>query len=39
MNQTNLTEQDVKKNIKILKENKIIERIGAKKNGYWKVNN
>lgn len=39
MNQTNLTEQGVKKNIKILKENKIIERIGAKKNGYWKVNN
>lgn len=32
-----LTEQYIRKLIKKLKENGWIERVGAKKNGYWKI--
>ena len=38
MIESNLSEQGVKKNLKLLKERNIINRIGAKKGGYWKVN-
>ena len=38
MIESNLSEQGVKKNLKLLKERNIIDRIGAKKGGYWKVN-
>lgn len=34
---TGLSEQGLKKNIRILKENNKIKRIGASKNGYWEV--
>ncbi len=32
-----LTERTVERNIKILRENQQLERIGAKKSGYWQV--
>lgn len=35
-NRLDLTEQYIRKLIKKLKEHGWIERIGAKKNGYWK---
>lgn len=38
MLETNLSEPGVKKNLKILKEENIIERVGSKKGGYWKIN-
>ena len=38
MIESNLSEQGVKKNLRLLKERNIIDRIGAKKGGYWKVN-
>ena len=39
MIESNLSEQAVKKNLRLLKEKKIIDRIGGvKKGGYWKVN-
>lgn len=38
MLETNLSEPGVKKNLKILKEENIIERVGSKKSGYWKIN-
>lgn len=37
MIKTSLSEPGVKKNLKQLKEKGIIERIGSKKTGYWKV--
>lgn len=36
-NRLDLTEQYIRKLIKKLKEHGWIERIGAKKNGYWKI--
>ena len=33
----NVTTMTVKRNIKKLKEKGIIDRVGANKNGYWKV--
>ena len=36
-NRLDLTEQYIRKLIKNLKEHGWIERIGAKKNGYWKI--
>ena len=36
--QLKISEITVKRNIKELKERGYIERIGARKNGYWKVN-
>lgn len=33
-----LTRDGISYNIRILKEKGIIERIGATKNGYWKIN-
>ena len=36
-NRLDLTEQYIRKLIKKLKEHSWIERIGAKKNGYWKI--
>lgn len=36
-NRLDLTEQCIRKLIKKLKEHGWIERIGAKKNGYWKI--
>lgn len=38
MLQTRLSLQGVKKNLRMLKEKKLIERVGANKDGYWKVN-
>lgn len=37
-NKLNLSRDGIKYNIKILKDNGIIERIGSTKSGYWKVN-
>ena len=37
-NKLKASERTIKRNIKVLKDNGYIERIGAKKNGYWKVN-
>lgn len=37
MNEVNLSEPGVKKNLKQLKDMGLIKRIGANKNGYWKV--
>ena len=37
MIKTSLSEPGVKKNIKQLKEKGIIERVGSKKTGYWKI--
>jgi ATP-dependent DNA helicase RecG len=34
-----LSRRGVEKNISILKAKKIIERIGANKGGYWKIEN
>ena len=34
---TGLSEPGVKKNLRILQEKEIIQRIGARKNGYWKI--
>ncbi len=34
----NLTLKGIDKQIKILKEKKVIERVGADKGGYWKIN-
>lgn len=36
-NKLNLSEITIKRNIKELKENGSIERIGSKKTGYWKI--
>ena len=33
----NLTIKAIEKQIKSLKDNKTIERVGSKKDGYWKV--
>lgn len=33
-----ITETAIENNIRKLRENKIIERIGSKKTGYWKIN-
>lgn len=38
MIKTSLSNQGVKKNLRILKEKKLVERIGSKNGGYWKVN-
>ncbi len=38
MVKTGLSNPAVKKNIRILKEKRLIERIGASNSGYWKVN-
>lgn len=38
MIETNLAAVSIKKNLKILKDNKIIERIGSNNGGYWKIN-
>ena len=38
MIESNLSEQGVKKNLRLLKEKNIIDRIGAKNGGHWKVN-
>ncbi len=32
-----ISETAIENNIKVLKENKIIERIGSKKTGFWRV--
>jgi len=37
MIKTSLSEPGVKKNLKQLKEKGIIERVGSKKTGYWKI--
>ena len=37
MLKTNLSEPGVKKNLKQLKEKKLIKRIGSNKTGYWEV--
>lgn len=34
---TNLSEAGIKKNFKILKQNNILKRVGANKNGYWEI--
>lgn len=36
-NQLKISEKTVKRNISKLKEKGIVERIGADKNGYWKI--
>ena len=36
-NQLKISEKTVKRNIAKLKEKGIIERIGADKNGYWRI--
>ncbi len=36
-NQLKISEKTVKRNVSKLKEKGIIERIGADKNGYWKI--
>lgn len=38
MIETNLAAVSIKKNLKILKDNKIIERVGSNNGGYWKIN-
>lgn len=38
MIETNLAAVSVKKNLKILKDDKIIERVGPNNGGYWKIN-
>ena len=38
MIETNLAAVSVKKNLKILKDDKIIERVGSNNGGYWKIN-
>lgn len=38
-NQLKISEKIVKRNISKLKEKGIVERIGADKNGYWKIVN
>ncbi|MBR2091540.1 MAG: HTH domain-containing protein [Fibrobacter sp.] len=34
----NVTDKTIKRDIELLKKQKIIVRIGSRKNGYWKVN-
>ena len=36
--QFNVTDRTIKRDLKVLKDEKIIEYIGSAKNGYWKVN-
>lgn len=36
-NQLKISEKTVKRNINKLKEKGIVERIGADKNGYWRI--
>ena len=38
MIETNLAAVSVKKNLKILKDYKIVERVGSNNGGYWKIN-
>lgn len=38
MIETNLAVASIKKNLKILKKDKIIERVGSNNGGYWKIN-
>lgn len=38
MIETNLAAASIKKNLKILKDDKIIERVGSNNGGYWKIN-
>lgn len=38
MIETNLAAASIKKNLKILKNDKIIERVGSNNGGYWKIN-
>ena len=38
MIETNLAVASIKKNLKILKDDKIIERVGSNNGGYWKIN-
>ena len=38
MIETNLAVASIKKNLKILKDGKIIERVGSNNGGYWKIN-
>ena len=38
MIETNLAVASIKKNLKILKNDKIIERVGSNNGGYWKIN-
>ncbi len=38
MVETNLAAVSVKKNLKILKDYKIVERVGSNNGGYWKIN-
>ena len=38
MIETNLAAVGVKKNLKILKDYKIVERVGSNNGGYWKIN-
>ena len=34
----NITKRTIERNIMILKETNLVERIGSRKSGYWKIN-